>query len=925
VKTARLIEPTLKRHRLKPRKGYADGGTPDDDLPDVGEPAIPSGPSWPGTAIGNKAADIGSKLAAGAAKGWVTLPQRALDASAQDVGHLGEEGYEPQSVGPAAETALSMVGGAGVVPAEANALRTGIGIYAKGQHMERLPQFERLEGKGVSPEMNYTMTGWYRGGDGQPRSWLSDSGSKLKDDNLPTAYTENGPQHFIEADKPKKMGDIWDHPKLYEAYPWLKDVPVKRETNPKWGGHYDPNDGTISVRQLPAQSFEDTLHHEAVHAIQHFEGFANGTNAQHLLPPSYMKTKAAADQLQQKLDTQVKASGIDPDVAQMAATGGLAGPEAEAIKQKLEAIGLTDHYNLLSKAKTQLRAAEDEAFQRYMHSHGESEARDAPFIKNAQGKIRPGIPLHVNPDIKPGRTIEVGRPFPRMERARGGVAKAGGGALPAGFDVDSAPSGLPAGFDVDAPAAGPPVSVAGDIAKESGKGLVRGVESAAGDVGEAVMGPFGPSHHWGNLMADLGLGQRPKTDAPYGAQMAKATGMTATPQTPYGKYAGAITESVGNPESYLGPGGPAAKLFAAGAAGAGSEAAGEAAEGTGLEPAARILGGMGAGSAASTLSRTVGAARARVPSPTTDELHAASQTNYNNMKGFGVELHPHVMDQVATNIETELLNEGYRPWNTNEGHNQLFRAVDELRNPVGRYTTMSDVDAPRRVLNRLAGNPSLRDGARRAIDEIDTRMVQLTPADAAINGHFIPRVVQEANEARGNYAAFKHAEQLDTSTDKAGLIAASTGSGANIDNATRQQMRQILTNPKKLRGFSPGEQVQMRQIVNGTFAGNAARLVGKLAPTGVVSGGLGALVGHTLGHTIGIPVIGAISKAAGDAATNRAAARLSEMVRLRSPLARRMGSTPLPPQVPTGARTAGSMARFGMPASQNPFENPNSP
>jgi len=34
------------------------------------------------------------------------IPQRLIEASAADVQHLGEDGYTPQSIGPAIETAL---------------------------------------------------------------------------------------------------------------------------------------------------------------------------------------------------------------------------------------------------------------------------------------------------------------------------------------------------------------------------------------------------------------------------------------------------------------------------------------------------------------------------------------------------------------------------------------------------------------------------------------------------------------------------------------------------------------------------------------------------------------------------------------------------------------------------------------------------
>lgn len=313
-------------------------------------------------------------------------------------------------------------------------------------------------------------------------------------------------------------------------------------------------------------------------------------------------------------------------------------------------------------------------------------------------------------------------------------------------------------------------------------------------------------------------------------------------------------------------------------------------------------GGAGALRGVGVLPR----AATRVAAPTTAELYEASQNNYRNMKGYGVELHPHVMDHVATNIETELLNEGYRHYIP--GHGALFNAVNELRNPVGQFSTISDIDGPRRVLNKLAGDPALRDGARRAIDEIDSALGNLTPADAAVNPQFVGHVAAEARTARGNYAAHKHAEQVENATNMAELQAASTGSGGNIDNATRQKFRAILASPRQRRGFSAAELRQMEDLVRGSPGGNAARLVGKLAPTGIVSGTLSTALGHAIGHTIGVPVVGAAAKAASDAMTRSHAARVSEQIRLRSPEARRLGATPAPRAIP---RMAGNVERMG--------------
>ena len=157
----------------------------------------------------------------------------------------------------------------------------------------------------------------------------------------------------------------------------------------------------------------------------------------------------------------------------------------------------------------------------------------------------------------------------------------------AGADLADAPWASPA-----APQASPSL---GHTAMEGVKALGRGAEGFLGTMGEAAMGPFGPTHTLGNVMADFGLGERPATEPGYGQQLAKATGMEANPQSTAEKYVGSIGETLGDPSTYFGPGGWFAKGLMGAASGAGSEAAGQATEGTSLEPWARIAGGMAAG------------------------------------------------------------------------------------------------------------------------------------------------------------------------------------------------------------------------------------------------------------------------------------------------------------------------------------------
>jgi hypothetical protein len=550
--------------------------------------------------------DVGTFGALGAAaQNLWSLPERALTASAQDVQHLGEQGYEPQSVGPATETALNMVGGAGVVPAEANAFRTGIGINAKTFNPQKFEQFKRLEDKGVSPSMNYAMSGWYRGADNQPRFWLPDQGAKLTDDAISEKIEGHAevPKYIWKKDPSlehgglqvrPKLGDIWDHPRLYDAYPWLKDIPVRPETNPEWGGHFDPNTGAIHIANGRQEFFEDSLHHEVVHAIQQHEGFSPGTNATAMAPkefPGY-ETKIAA--MEQDIAKKAADAGLNHDLAWVVSNMGKDDLDeyTKPIFDRLQSEGLVDKYRDLTKAKKAAQSIKDDAYQRYLHAHGESEARDAPFIRrNPESVPRGGLPLHVNPELQAGRPIMV---LPREGFATGGaIPMADGGTFdPNEFSAFKQQAAPPA-FDPNEFAASKPPDQSPsltDRALSFGKGIARGAEGFAGDLGQAVMGPFGPQAHMQKLLYDTGLSKTaPQTTPEYGQQLAQKTGMTD--KNP--GYEGAIGEAIGNPSTYFGPGGIMSKMIMGAAGAAGGEAATDL---TGSDnPLVRTAGSMIAG------------------------------------------------------------------------------------------------------------------------------------------------------------------------------------------------------------------------------------------------------------------------------------------------------------------------------------------
>ena len=93
----------------------------------------------------------------------------------------------------------------------------------------------------------------------------------------------------------KKLSDFLDHDELFEAYPQLKDYPVKIKFDTKDGARGSFNttrknitinladmrpmmEGSATTGKKLKQDIKSTLMHEIQHAIQEIEGFARGSN-----------------------------------------------------------------------------------------------------------------------------------------------------------------------------------------------------------------------------------------------------------------------------------------------------------------------------------------------------------------------------------------------------------------------------------------------------------------------------------------------------------------------------------------------------------------------------------------------------------------------------------------------------------------------
>lgn len=144
-----------------------------------------------------------------------------------------------------------------------NTLNQMAGENAKTAALDKLEQAKAMAGD-KTPEDIYKATGWFKGQDGKWRFEIPDNLEAISLDKLLN-------------DKRAKLGEIYDNPQLFEAYPDLKDVPVRIEEIEKGFNGFAYADAiTISASLKNDNEAKSTLVHEIQHLIQKREGFARG-------------------------------------------------------------------------------------------------------------------------------------------------------------------------------------------------------------------------------------------------------------------------------------------------------------------------------------------------------------------------------------------------------------------------------------------------------------------------------------------------------------------------------------------------------------------------------------------------------------------------------------------------------------------------
>lgn len=288
-----------------------------------------------------------------------------------------------------------------------------------------------------------------------------------------------------------------------------------------------------------------------------------------------------------------------------------------------------------------------------------------------------------------------------------------------------------------------------------------------------------------------------------------------------------------------------------------------------------FVGGV-AGGAVHGLGNAISKRIARRSIPDVDDLRALSQAGYEAAENAGVIVRPEGMRRIATETVNDLAEFGYHP----QLQPKIGTLLSEMERLANTNTTYKGLDTLRKMASRVAASndPSEAALASRIINRLDDYMANL-PADDLITGN-AQQAAQGIRQGRDNWARMRRAEMVDTARVKAERRAASTGTGGNLENTLRQNVRSILDNPRRSRGMTAAEKEMAERVVRGTPAQDALRLVGRLSPT---TGGLSAMMNvgaAAFNPFLAIPgAVGFGAKALADRMTKRNVQRLSEMVR----------------------------------------------
>lgn len=307
-------------------------------------------------------------------------------------------------------------------------------------------------------------------------------------------------------------------------------------------------------------------------------------------------------------------------------------------------------------------------------------------------------------------------------------------------------------------------------------------------------------------------------------------------------------------------------------------------------------------------------------------IKARSSALFKQLDDAGVAYDNNQSVNLVDDLISDLRQNGYDP----QGAHKVLSdgVVSRLEGLRGQPVSLETLKQIRSQASSNATNPdsNVRRIAGRIMNQIDGFVTNVDPAMSQLPKEQIGPMWQEARKL---WRTANVAEDIGWRLDKADRRTASTGSGTNVDNPIRQNIRGVLDKAEQPGRFNPynaAELAQMERVVEGSPTQNILRSIGNRfggsGPLGMSTdiglgsvGGLGSLVHGAepstavlAGAGLGAGLYGA-GKAARMAADRMSQNEADALVRLISTGSLEQGQKLVSQAVPTRAALARLVAQ----------------
>ena len=385
--------------------------------------------------------------------------------------------------------------------------------------------------------------------------------------------------------------------------------------------------------------------------------------------------------------------------------------------------------------------------------------------------------------------------------------------------------------------------------------------------GVSPLGQPGPMGQQGNFFQRLVTG---RPDVVNGQPVWRMGTPPAPAQTTAGRYAGAVGDMV---PAAMFPGSLLQRAANVVAPAIGSQVARDTTKALGggqvAQDVASMAGGMAGGVAASVRMAP------KAAPISLDTLQENKNAAYQAVDQSGIAIKPQAMQTLAQNVADDLKSVSMNPMRHPAANSMLedIQGVAQGQEP----TTLTGLDQLRQVVRRdVASSPNHGEAfmGKRIINTIDQFTSGLGPQDVVTNGSVPPeQAASLLQTARDANTRFMKVQAVSDALEAAGYQAGKSGSGGNIDNATRNQMYKVM---KSIPNLTDEEQVALDRIILGGKGQDLLRGVGKLSPSG---SGLMTALEIGMGHAgAGAAITGLAAKVASDKITQAKVQQLMQLM-----------------------------------------------